>query len=211
MAGQHPHIRGLYPIIDVGFLREAKGEPLRAAEGVLSGGAKLIQLRAKGLPSGEFLRLALSLSELVHLFGAVLIINDRPDIALLSGDCGVHLGADDLPLRTARKILGPDRIIGISTHSMEEALEAQAEGANYVAFGPIFTTYTKVGVHSPRGLEPIREIKAHLKVPLVAIGGINLENCRQVMEAGADAVAVISALLSAPDIKRRTEEFLEAL
>lgn len=199
-------IKGLYPVIDVGFL--PSDQVLSAARQILAAGATLFQLRAKELSSREFLALSLDLASLAREHGATFIVNDRADIALLSSAQGVHLGSHDLPLAAARSILGNERLIGISTHSLAEALAAENGGADYIAFGPIFTTATKADAQRPRGVEPLAEIKARVKLPLVAIGGITESNLRQVIAAGADAVAIISDLLSAPDIKEKTQRLL---
>jgi thiamine-phosphate diphosphorylase len=121
----------------------------------------------------------------------------------------VHLGQDDLPVKEARKILGKDRIIGISTHTLEQAREADRDGADYIGFGPVFHTTTK-DAGDPKGVEMLREIKMQVRIPVVAIGGITLENIRPVLEAGADAVAVSSALLKG-DIEENIERFLEII
>jgi thiamine-phosphate pyrophosphorylase len=142
-------------------------------------------------------------------FDAALVVNDHPDIALAAEADGVHLGQDDLPLREARKIMGKDAIIGISTHTIEQAIIAQKDGADYIGFGPIFHTTTK-DAGSPQGTDRLREVKKHIDIPVVAIGGINITNIRSVIEAGADAVAVASAILIG-DIERNIKAFMEIL
>lgn len=196
-------LKGLYPIIDVGFIPLDRA--LEVAQQLLAGGARLFQLRAKELSSRDFLALSLDFAHLAQEHKATFIVNDRADIAFLSNAHGLHLGSRDLPLAAARKILGKEKIIGISTHSLEQALVAQAAGADYIAFGPIFATATKADTEQPKGVGPLAELKAKVKLPLVAIGGITEFNLRQVLDAGADAVAIISDLLSAPDIREKTE------
>jgi thiamine-phosphate pyrophosphorylase len=130
---------------------------------------------------------------------AAFIVNDHPDIAMAVDADGVHLGQDDLPVEEARKLMGGSRIIGVSTHSVEQARAAQSAGADYIGFGPIFTTKTKdAGPH--RGIEGLREVRKAVKLPVIAIGGINGGNLDNALEAGADGVAVISAILAAPDL-----------
>lgn len=199
-------LKGLYPIIDVGFI--SVGRALDVAKQLLAGGSRLFQLRAKELSSREFLALSLDLAALARKHDATFIVNDRADIALLASAHGVHLGSHDLPLAAARKILGNERLIGVSTHSLAEALAAEAGGADYIAFGPIFSTATKADAQKPKGVGPLSELKVKVKLPLVAIGGITESNLQQVIDAGADAVAIISDLLSAPDIKEKTEKLL---
>jgi thiamine-phosphate diphosphorylase len=142
-------------------------------------------------------------------FDATLIVNDHPDIALAADADGVHLGQDDLPVKEARKIMGKNRIIGISTHTVEQARDADRDGADYIGFGPVFHTTTK-DAGRPKGIEMLREIKRQVRIPVVAIGGITTENIRPVLEAGADAVAVASAMLRG-DIEENTKRFLEII
>lgn len=198
-------LRGLYPIIDVGVIEA--GRALRVAEEIIQAGVKIFQLRAKSLPSGEFLELASEMARLAGKADVNFIVNDRTDIAFLAQADGVHLGRDDLPLAAARKILGREKIIGLSSHSPAEALEAQAQGADYVAFGPIFPTSTKPDAQKPKGIEALREIKAKIRLPLVAIGGIREELAPQVIEAGADMLAIIADLLNAPDVGEKAKRF----
>jgi len=159
----------------------------------LRAGVVWIQYREKEKSRREMYREALRLRELTLEHNATFVVNDHADIALAVEADGVHLGQEDLPLAEARRILG-ERIIGISTHSLSEALDAAAGGADYIGFGPVFPTITK-NAGEPKGVEMVREIKRHVKIPLIAIGGISLENLPIVLEAGADAVAVASAIL----------------
>jgi len=130
---------------------------------------------------------------------AAFIVNDHPDIAMAVDADGVHLGQDDLPVLEARKLMGGSRIIGVSTHSVEQARAAQSAGADYIGFGPIFTTRTKdAGPH--QGIEGLSHVRKAVTLPVIAIGGISGENLDKVLSAGADGVAVISAILSAPDL-----------
>jgi len=161
---------------------------------VLRAGVKWVQYREKDLSRREIYANAVILRKLTRLFDASLIINDHADIALAVEADGVHLGQDDLPLKEARKIMG-SRIIGISTHSLAEAVEAERGGADYIGFGPVFHTTTK-DAGPPKGAGNIRVIKENVGIPVVAIGGINPDNVASVIRSGADAVAVATAICS---------------
>lgn len=173
---------------------------------VLKAGAGWIQYREKGKNRREIFDEALRLRKLTREYGAAFIVNDHADIALAVDADGVHLGQDDLPLREAREFMGK-RIIGISTHSLTEALDAVSRGADYIGFGPVFHTTTK-DAGEPRGTEMLKEIKRHAAIPVVAIGGITIENLPQVLKAGADGVAVASAILNG-DIYENVRSFME--
>ncbi|MBA3443164.1 MAG: thiamine phosphate synthase [Pyrinomonadaceae bacterium] len=200
----------LYPITDARITGLSHAEQVaRLSEG----GATLVQLREKHLSPREFYREAEAALRVAHERGVRLIINDRVDIALALGADGVHLGQDDLPPEAARELLGPDVIIGFSTHNIDQAIGAARLPVDYIAIGPIFATLSKenpdpvVGID---GLRRVREQASHM--PIVAIGGITERNARSVIEAGADAVAVISALLREPSsITGRTHEFIQFL
>jgi thiamine-phosphate pyrophosphorylase len=162
---------------------------------ILAAGVRWIQYREKDKPKREIYFDALSLRERTREAGACLIINDYVDVALAVDADGVHLGQDDLPLAQARKIMG-DRIIGISTHSLSEAVEAAAAGADYIGFGPIYATATK-DAGSTCGTGPLREVKERVSVPVIAIGGITVGNLEAVLDTGCDGVAVSSGLIAA--------------
>jgi thiamine-phosphate pyrophosphorylase len=134
-------------------------------------------------------------------------VNDHADIAAAAGADGVHLGQDDLPLEFARKLLGPDKLIGISTHSLEQGEASQAGGADYIGFGPVFPTATK-DAGPVQGIDDLRHIRRKIRVPILAVGGITRKNAGEVIGAGADGVAVITAVLSAPDITAASEELI---
>lgn len=202
-------IKGLYAIIDNSIRPDLSNGEI--AKKVLAGGAKIVQLRGKGLSSKELLADAREIRDLTKKAGAAFIVNDRADIALLSDADGVHLGQDDLPVSEARKILGAGKLIGISTHNIEQAMKAEQEGADYIGFGPVFGTTTKADAEEAKGLQALREIKNNVKIPVVAIGGINPENTANVISAGADAVAVISAIVKADDIEGATSGLLELI
>ncbi len=174
---------------------------------LITGGGRVVQLRFKELPAKEFLDLALEAKRETARVGCLLIVNDRVDVAMAAGADGVHLGQEDLPLAAARRIMGR-KIIGISTHNLSQALEAQQGGADYIGFGPILGTRTKQTGYAPRGLDMLREVRRAVSLPIVAIGGLSEENVREVWQAGADAVAMISSLLRAKDISEATQRIL---
>ena len=176
---------------------------------VLSSGVRCIQYREKDKSRRDIYREAMMLRKLTNEFGAVFIVNDYIDIAIAVDADGVHLGQDDLPLKEARKIFGEEKIIGISTHNIDEAIAAEAGGADYIGFGPIFHTATK-DAGKPKGIAALREIKELIKIPVVAIGGINTENLESVIDSGADAVAVASAILKG-NISENITRFLKVL
>ncbi|HUM18501.1 MAG TPA: thiamine phosphate synthase [Candidatus Nitrosotalea sp.] len=176
-------------------------------EAVLSGGCRLVQLREKTLPPTDLFPLAQRLVRRCREVGAWLIVNDRADLAVACEAHGLHVGQEDLPARQARAILKPGMILGVSTHDPEQARRAVADGADYVAVGSIFPTTTKAGFQLV-GPELIRRVRPEVPVPLVGIGGITPENAAEVLGAGADAVAVISALCAAPDPEAATRLFL---
>ena len=166
---------------------------------MIAGGASLVQLREKQLPALQFYEEAKAVMLVAEREGVQVIINDRIDIALAVGAHGVHLGQDDMPPEAARRLLGPEAIVGYSTHNVEQALMALTLPIDYVAIGPIFGTSSKADTAPTLGLEGLRAVRRVVgAVPLVAIGGISLGNAAEVIEAGADSVAVISALVSDP-------------
>lgn len=196
-------IGGIYVVID---LRLVHGDLRAVARHIIEGGASIIQLRAKEVSTREFLEAGAEVRKLCD--GKVpFIINDRVDIALALNSDGVHLGQDDMPVDVARSILGSRKIIGFSVHSIEEAREVNEESPDYIGVGSIFSTTTKEGV-SPVGTGLIRKIKKQVNIPVVAIGGISEENIAGVIEAGTDAVAVCSAVLSSDDIRSATERLV---
>jgi thiamine-phosphate pyrophosphorylase len=179
-------------------------------EATLAGGCRMIQIREKEWPSGRLLPLAERLRERCRRAGATFIVNDRVDLAVAVGADGVHLGQDDLPTRAARPLLRPGMVLGRSTHSVAQAREAQAEGADYIAIGSMFPTRTKPDFQLV-GPELIRAIRPGTRSLLVGIGGVTRENVAEVIRAGADGVAVISAVCGAPDPAAATREFLAAI
>lgn len=192
-------IRGLYAFIDAAYVGMDGVE--KTVAGLLSGGARIVQLRAKDVAPRELLSAARAIREASKRSGALFIVNDRVDIALIAGADGVHLGQDDLPVEEARRLLGPGRIIGLSTHGVKEALEAETLGADYISLGPIFPTRTKKDAQAPRGLPLLPEVRSAVRLPIVAIGGITRENMMDVFNAGADSAAIISGILTQRDIR----------
>jgi thiamine-phosphate pyrophosphorylase len=177
----------------------------------LAGGAGAIQLRAKELVTRETLEVAKNLRALTADTGSLFVVNDHVDVALACGADGVHLGQNDLPIPEARRIVGPDLILGASCHSLEQALRAEGEGADYVNVGPIFATQTKVGGVAPVGVELIRTVKDRLGVPQTCMGGINAGNVAQVVRAGAERIAVVSAVVGAADVKTAAEDLVQRI
>ncbi len=199
---------GLYVILD----RAAAGgrELADVLEGVIAGGGRMVQLREKTWPSGRLWPLATRLRARCREVGVTFIVNDRVDLAVALGADGVHLGQDDLPPAVARPLLRPGMILGLSTHSVEQARAAQASGADYVAVGSMFPTATKPDFELV-GPALVRTIRADVTAPLVGIGGITIANVGEVIRAGADGVAVISAVCGAADPAAATRGFLEAI
>ena len=184
----------VYPVTDRKLSGLSHAEQVRR---LAAAGATLIQLREKHLPADEFYEEAVKAVTAAREAGVVLLINDRVDIAKMTGADGVHLGQDDLPPAAARELLGPDAIIGFSTHSLAEATAAASEPVDYIAFGPIFPTDTKSDTEPVVGLERLAQIRNALpKMQIVAIGGINADNIAAVIEAGADSAAVISSAVA---------------
>jgi thiamine-phosphate pyrophosphorylase len=202
MSSEHPKLpRGLYAVCDDCVRAEL---PLvRKCELLLQGGAQVIQLRMKRTASGEALAAARRVSALCRATGAICLVNDRVDLVLMSGAHGVHLGDEDLPPRLARAILGAERIIGVTARNLKMVQAAREAGADYVGVGPVFPTATK-RVDAPLvGLEGLTSIADESPVPVVGISGINLANIGLIAKAGAHGAAVVSDLLSAPDIALR--------
>lgn len=194
----------LYLIIDRSFLN---GRNLKKCiEDAIKGGVTLIQIREKDASTREFFEVAKEIQEITSKYNIPLIINDRVDIALTIDADGVHLGQNDMPIALARKILGPDKIIGISAGNLKEAMEAQNNGADYVGLGPVFYTGTKKDADDPIGLHRLKDIVQNITIPSVAIGGINKENTTSILEAGVDGISVISAILGSENIEKASEE-----
>jgi len=176
---------------------------LEAAQEAIAGGAECLQLREKEIESGELLRRARLLVSLCRKHGALSIINDRADIAMLADADGVHVGQTDLSVRDVRSIVGPDKIIGVSTHRLEQARQAERDGADYIGVGPIYLSGTKPRAHIA-GLEYARQVAEEIRIPAVAIAGINAENVHEVRSTGLCAIAVTAAVLDTVDVAKST-------
>ena len=204
-----PEFPRLYPIlvpsrIGSGSLREL----CNFAWELVAGGATLVQLREKHASAKEIVRLARELRRVLPV-EVKIIVNDRADLAIAAQADGVHVGEDDVPPETARRIIGEDRVLGVSTHSPEQAEAADRSSADYIAIGPVFATISKENPEPVIGLAGVRQARARTQKALVAIGGMTLQNCRSVIDAGADSVAVISELLKEP--RKTTTDFLRQM
>ena len=196
----------LYAIIDPTLLTSSE---LDLAETLAGSGVELIQYRSKTASSRQFFEISRQLSSCLSPRGVRLIVNDRPDIALLAGAGGVHVGQEDLSVEEARAICGLDRWVGVSTHTLEQLAEADATSADYIAFGPIFQTVTKTNPDPIVGTDLLRKARQMTRKPLVAIGGITLERAAEVYRAGADSLAVIRDLICAQNPGVRAREYLD--
>jgi thiamine-phosphate pyrophosphorylase len=184
----------VYPIIDTMALARRGRQPLYFAEALLEGGARILQLRHKGHYSRQMFETAEALAGLCARAGARLVINDRADVAAVL-EAGLHLGQEDLPPALARRVLGPGRLLGFSTHNAEQLKAPEGEPADYVAIGPVFVTGSKENADPEVGLEQLREWRGLTGRPVVAIGGITRETAQAVLRAGADSIAVIGDLM----------------
>ncbi len=178
-----------------------------AVEQAIMGGCTLVQLREKTSSSREFYQTALKVKEITDKYKVPLIINDRVDIALAVDADGVHVGQSDLPAAVVRKIIGKDKIIGVSAGSVENAIEAQRDGADYIGVGALFSTSTKTDANSV-SKETLMEIIEEVSIPVVGIGGINAQNAAQLKNTGIDGIAVVSAIIAQKDIKLSAEKML---
>jgi thiamine-phosphate pyrophosphorylase len=183
-------------------------DPVALAGILLAAGARILQLRLKDIGARDFLAASRAITPLCRAHNALFIVNDRADIALLADADGVHLGQEDLPLEAARRILGPDRIIGVSTHLVEQARAAEAVGADYIGFGAIYSGGLKNVKHA-QGLERLRDVRHAVRIPIVAIGGITETTVPEVIAAGADAAAIITDVVRAPDVSTKVRAILE--
>ncbi|MEW6570298.1 MAG: thiamine phosphate synthase [Nitrospirota bacterium] len=179
-----------------------------ALEDALNEGVKAVQLREKDLPVRKLLEMAHWMRELTGEYGAKLLINDRVDVALSVGADGVHLGQKSIPPYAVRKVARNKLLIGSSAHSLTEALKAEREGADFITLGPVYETPSKLSYGHPVGVETLRTVKLDLRIPVLAIGGIKPDRVREVREAGADGVALISAILAAENVKDAARNFV---
>jgi len=201
----------LYPIVDEGAANLAGHTVPALGQAFLEGGARILQIRAKLAPSGRFVEQALAVAALAHPAGALVVINDRVDVALAAGLRAVHVGQDDVPVPMVRRFLGSEGIIGLSTHTRAQIDAALYEPIDYLAVGPIFDTTSKDPGYDAVGLELIAYAASKTELPIVAIGGITLELAPRVIAAGAASVAVITDLLAGGDPEARVAAYLRAL
>jgi len=177
----------------------------------IKGGVTIVQLREKDATTREFLSVGKRVKELLDKKNIPLIINDRIDIALALDADGVHLGNDDMPIEIARRILGKNKIIGLSAESIDDAIEADIKGADYIGVSPIYTTPTKPELEKGLGIEGLKKIRKVTSLPLVAIGGMKAKNCREAIKNGADGIAVVSAICSAPNPEIAAREIISEI
>jgi thiamine-phosphate diphosphorylase len=204
--------RGDWRVYVITEARPERGRSHRdVAEAALRGGATAVQLRMKEEPARVLVEVARLLLPLCRLRGVPLLVNDRVDVAVATGADGAHVGQDDLPAASARALLGPDRFLGVSAATVEEALAAWRDGADYVGVGPVYATGTKPDAGEPVGLERIRAISAAVPIPVVGIGGITADTAAAVIRAGAAGVAVITAVSLAEDMVEATRRLREAV
>lgn len=195
-------MKGYYFITDPEL---SKAGNISDVKNAIDANVKIIQYRNKKANTRQMQREAKELKKICK--NAIFIVNDRIDIALAVNADGVHLGKDDMPYEIARKLLGKDKIIGLTVHNLDEAIEAEKKGANYLGASPIFSTATKSDAGKPAGVSLIREIKQVCKIPIAAIGGINPENAESVVAAGADALCAISSVITKDNVKEAIEKF----
>jgi thiamine-phosphate pyrophosphorylase len=198
----------LYVILDAALLTTSESD---CARNLSDAGVRLLQYRDKAGSTAKLLKSSRELAALLKPRGVTFIVNDRADVAVLSGGAGVHVGQEDLDVEQARMVVGQDALVGVSTHNLKQFERAAASSADYIALGPIFATATKANPDPVVGIELIREARRTTTKPIVAIGGITLEHAAEVVEAGADCVAVIGDILRAPDPPRRARQYLELL
>jgi len=208
VTSRRPWLPPLYAIVDP--LATGR-DPVALAAELLAGGARLLQLRLTDRPAGEILAIARRLRALTIACGARLLVNDRPDVARAAAADGVHLGQEDVPVAVARRLLGSDALIGLSTHDLDEARAALTTDVDYLGVGPVFTTTSKADALPARGTPLVAAVRALTDRPLVAIGGITPERAPTVLAAGADSVAMIAALVAAADVCAATRTTLALL
>ncbi|MDH4226914.1 MAG: thiamine phosphate synthase [Deltaproteobacteria bacterium] len=186
-------------------------DTLGVVEKAVLAGVRAVQIREKGLDGARLFELAVKVKAIAAKYGAKVFVNDRIDVALASGAKGAHLGEAGMPVTDARRICPKGFLIGASAHSVEGALKAEADGADFVTLGPVYFTESKAAYGSPIGLEPVKKTAAVIRIPLIAIGGIKENNIGEVINAGASGVAVISAIASSKDPEKSAKQLLGAL
>jgi thiamine-phosphate pyrophosphorylase len=192
--------------------QQTGGRPLLdVLTSALAAGVRAIQLRERDLSSRDLLRLARDVQRLTIASGAQLLINDRVDVAMTLDNVGVHLRANSLPVTVARKLLGGQRVIGLSAHSVDEVVRGEAEGADYVVLGPVYETPSKTMYGAPLGVRTLEEACRRVRVPVIGIGGVTATRARDVRRVGAFGVAVVTAVLAADDVECAVRELLDAV
>jgi thiamine-phosphate pyrophosphorylase len=199
-------VKGYYFITDSKLSRAGNESDVLSA---VSCGVRVVQYRNKNAETREMYQEAMRLGEICRDLGSIFLINDRIDIALAAEADGVHLGQSDMPCPAARRLLGPDKVIGVTVHNLAEALEAQSVGADYLGVSPIFQTATKPDAGKPAGIRLIEEIQREVDIPLIAIGGINHDNATEVVRAGADGLCAISCVVAKENVKEEISKFQE--
>jgi thiamine-phosphate pyrophosphorylase len=198
----------LYVILDAALITSPERD---CAASLVEAGVRLLQYRNKSASARRYLESSRELAELLCPRVVSFFVNDRPDVAFLAGASGVHVGQEDLDVEQARGVVGREKLVGVSTHNLEQFERAATSSADYIAVGPIFSTSSKTDPDPVVGLDFVRKVRGLTKKPIVAIGGITLERAASVIEAGADSVAVISGILSAPEPAQRTREYIKTL
>lgn len=197
-------IKGYYFVTDSALSRAGNISDVKSA---LASGVKVVQYREKSKPGNDMYNEALLLRKLCER--VIFLVNDRVDIAIGSGADGVHLGREDIPYEAARRMLGEDKIIGLTARTFKEAVEAQGLGADYIGVGPVFGSRTKPEAGEPVGTGLIKKIKENLSIPVIAIGGIGLLNAKEAVMAGADGICAVSAVVTKPDVRSEIRKFQE--
>jgi len=195
-------------ILDAALLTVPEAE---CAQELATAGVRLLQYRNKGASARELFESSKKLASLLSLQGVSFVVNDRPDVAALTGANGVHVGQQDLGVEETRRVVGTEKLVGVSTHNLEEFQNAAASSADYIAVGPIFATGTKSNTDPAVGTEFIRKVRLLTDKPIVAIGGVTLQRAPEIIEAGADSVAVISDILGAPEPAARARQYIDLL
>ncbi|ADE36457.1 thiamine phosphate synthase [Methanohalophilus mahii] len=196
-----------YLVTDSGLSRKGTLSDVKCA---VAAGCKIVQYREKDKTTKEMIEEAILIRKICGE-NAIFLVNDRIDVALAAGADGVHIGQDDMPIDSARRILGENKIIGLTVHDTDEAIEAERKGADYVGFSPVFDTTTKKDAGMGVGPERIQAVRKTINIPIVAIGGINKDNCISVIEKGVDSLVAISAIVCSDDVRRETEYFIETI
>lgn len=198
----------LYVILDAALITHPE---IDCALSLAEAGVRLLQYRDKSAPARKLFETSRELATVLSPRGVTFFVNDRPDVAVLAGASGVHVGQEDLDVEQARRVVGKEKLVGVSTHNLEQFKRAAMSSADYIAAGPVYSTSSKANPDPVVGVDFIRKVRGLTQKPIVAIGGISLERAAAVIEAGADSVAVISGILSAPDPGERARQYTKSL